>query len=54
MRYALRQQNPGQTMANYVYARRGESNRSAMRSEIKKDIEDQRNWFLNWNGKIGF
>ena len=54
MRYALRQPNPGQTMANYVYARRGESNRSAMRSEIKKDIEDQRNWFLNWNGKIGF
>ena len=53
MRYALRQQNPGQTMAKYVYARRGEDQRDAMRGEIQKDLTDQRSWFLGWNGKIG-
>ena len=53
MRYAMRQQNPGQTMAKYIYARRGEENSDAMRSEILKDLTDKRNWFLNWNGKIG-
>ena len=53
MRYAMRQSNPGQTMAKYVYARRGEDNRDAMRGEIKKDLTDQRNWFMQWNGKIG-
>jgi SusD family. len=54
MRYALRQSNPGQVMAKYVYGRRGEENRAIMRSEIKKNLEDQANWFLKWNGKIGF
>ena len=54
MRYALRQSNPGQVMAKYVYGRRGEENRAVMRSEIKKNLEDQANWFLKWNGKIGF
>jgi hypothetical protein len=53
MRYAMRQSNPGQTMAKYVYARRGEENRDAMRGEIKKDLTDQRNWYMQWNGKIG-
>lgn len=53
MRYAMRQQNPGQTMAKYIYARRGEDKSDAMRSEILKDLTDKRNWFLNWNGKIG-
>lgn len=54
MRYALRQTNPGQTLADYVYARRGKNNSAAMRSEIRKDLTDPRNWYLNWNGKIGF
>lgn len=53
MRFALRSDNPGQFMANKVYARRGSANSGAMRSEIKKDISDPRNWYLQWNGKIG-
>ena len=53
MRYAMRQSNPGQTLASYVYARRGKQNSDAMRSEIAKDLTDQRNWYLQWNGKIG-
>jgi len=54
MRYSLRQPNPGQTMAKFIYGRRGEANRDIMRGEIKKNLEDQKSWFLNWNGKIGF
>jgi len=26
---------------------------ATMKSEIKKDLYDKNNWFLNWNGKIG-
>lgn len=54
MRYAYRQDNPGKAMAKYVYGRRGEDNREALRGEIKKNLEDPKNWFLNWNGRIGF
>lgn len=54
MRFALRQPNPGKTMAEYIYARRGQDNRDIMRGEIKKNLEDQKSWFLNWKGKIGF
>jgi hypothetical protein len=54
MRYAYRQDNPGKTMAKFIYGRRGEGERATMMGEIKKNLEDQRNWFLNWNGKIGF
>ena len=53
MRYAYRQSEPGKVMAKYIYGRRGEDNRETLRGEIKKNLEDQRNWFLNWNGKIG-
>ena len=53
MRFAYRQPNPGQFLADKVYARRGKVNSSVMRSEIKKDLTDQRNWFLDWNGQIG-
>ena len=54
MRYAYRQDNPGKTMAKFIYGRRGEGERATLMGEIKKNLEDQRNWFLNWNGKIGF
>lgn len=54
MRYAMRQTNPGQTLADYVYARRGKNNSAAMRGEIRKDLTDSRNWYLQWKGKIGF
>ena len=54
MRHALRQPNPGQYMAEHVYARRGKANADAMRSEIRNDLTQPRNWYLQWNGKIGF
>lgn len=53
MRFALRQPSPGQYLAEKVYARRGKANSGAMRGEIKKDLTDQRNWYLQWNGQIG-
>ena len=53
MRFAYRQPNPGQFLAEKVYARRGKANSGAMRGEIKKDLTDQRNWYLQWNGQIG-
>ena len=54
MRFAFRQPNPGQFLANKVYARRGKNNSDAMRGEIRKDLTDQRNWYLSWKGQIGF
>lgn len=54
MRFAMRQPNPGATMAKYIYARRGEGKRAEMQGEIKKDLNDRNNWFLKWNGKPGF
>jgi hypothetical protein len=53
MRFALRQPNPGQFLANKVYARRGKDNSETMRGVIKKDLTDQRNWYLQWKGQIG-
>ena len=52
MRYAMRQPNPGQAMANIIGARLGEANRGSM-AAIAAKLTDQRNWFLNWKGKIG-
>ena len=54
MRFALRSDNPGQFMAEKVYGRRGKANADAVRAEIKNDISNPRNWYLQWNGKIGF
>ena len=53
MRYAYHQSNPGQAMAEIIGARLGEANRSSM-AAITAKLADQRNWFLNWKGKIGF
>ena len=54
MRYAMRQPNPGATMTKYIYGRRGEANRGEVQNLIKKDLNNRENWFLNWDGKIGF
>lgn len=54
MRYALRQPNPGAAMAKIIYGRRGKDNAAQVQGEIKKDLNNQQNWYLNWNGKIGF
>ncbi len=54
MRFALREQNPGQFLMDKICNRRGEKNRDAVRGEIKSDLTNPNNWYLNWNGKIGF
>lgn len=54
MRFALRSDNPGQFMADKVYGRRGKDKKDAVRAEIKNDVSNPRNWYLQWNGKIGF
>lgn len=54
IRFALRSANPGQFMADKVYARRGEANKESVRGEIKTDLTIPDNWYLKWNGKIGF
>jgi hypothetical protein len=53
MRYAMRQPNPGKAMGEIIGARLGEANRSSMSAIIDK-LADQRNWYLNWKGKIGY
>ena len=53
MRFAFRQPNPGAFLSNQVCNRRGKENSDLMRGEIKKDLNDQRNWYLRWNGQIG-
>ena len=54
MRFALRQPNPGQFLSDMVCRRRGEANKDAMRGEIKTDLTNQQNWYLRWNGLIGY
>jgi hypothetical protein len=54
MRYALRQPNPGATMAKFIYGRRGESRRGEMQGVIRQNLHDRNSWFLKWNGKIGY
>ena len=53
MRYALHQPNPEATLQQLVYARKGEANRQAMQSEIKRPLTDRKNWFLSWKGRLG-
>ncbi len=52
LRFALRRGEPS-FLANRIYGRRGEAKRGTVEAEIKSNLLDSRNWFLNWNGKIG-
>lgn len=52
MRVALRRGEPAY-LADRVYARRGESKKADMQSFIVKDLYQEANWYLNWNGEIG-
>jgi len=52
MRVALRRGDPSY-LANKIYARRGADNEATMRSLITVDLTDTRNWYMNWNDKIG-
>ena len=54
MRFALRDSNPGQYLANRIYARRGAENADIGRGEIKTDLTNKENWYLKWKGSIGF
>lgn len=54
MRFAMRSSNPGKVMTDHIYARRGKDNTSSVRSEITTDLTNQQNWYLRWNGKLGF
>lgn len=52
MRVALRREEPAY-LADRVYARRGEAKKADMQSFIVKDLYQEANWYLNWNGEIG-
>lgn len=52
MRVALRRADPSY-FADHIYGRRGEDRKAEMRSQIPVDLNNQNNWFLRWNGKIG-
>ena len=53
MRVALRRNDPA-FLADRIYARRGEDKVADMKALIRNDLYQPRNWYLNWNGKIGF
>lgn len=53
MRVALRRGEPAY-LADRIYARRGVDNKASMQSEIKTDLYNTENWYLRWNGEIGF
>lgn len=53
MRIALRRNDPA-FLADRIYRREGNANAALMKSKIKVDLYDMKNWFLNWKGKIGY
>ncbi|MBR1448196.1 MAG: RagB/SusD family nutrient uptake outer membrane protein [Prevotella sp.] len=53
MRMALYRNEPA-FLADRIYARRGSDNVDAVRGEIKVDLNEPRNWYLKWGGKIGY
>ena len=54
MRFAMRQPNPGSFMAKHIYARRGEKEAAATQADIKANFSNRSDWYLHWNGKIGY
>jgi len=53
MRVALRRGDPSY-LANHIYERKGAANVGTMKSLIKTNLLDSKNWFLSWNGKLGY
>ena len=51
MRFAFRQQNPEQFLAEKVAARRG---KNKVDEELKSRLMERKNWYLKWKGQIGF
>lgn len=52
IRVAMRRNDPNY-LADRIYGRRGADNASATRATIKKDLTDQTNWFMTFNGQLG-
>ena len=50
MRFAFRQSNPEEFLAEKVAARRG---KGAIDVTLKNRLMDRRNWYLRWKGQIG-
>ena len=50
MRFAMRQSNPEQFLAEKVAARYGKNN---IDEALKSRLMDKRNWYLSWKGQIG-
>ena len=53
LRVALRRGDPSY-LANHIYERKGAANVGTMKSLIKTNLLDEKNWFLSWNGKLGY
>lgn len=53
MRIALRRNDPGY-LAGHVYGRRGAAKVDEMKGLIQKDLTQPSNWYLDWNGQIGY
>ena len=51
MRFAMRQKNPEQFLAEKVAARRGKNN---IDEGLKSRLMNKENWYLKWKGQIGF
>ena len=51
MRFAMRQPSPEQFLAEKVAARRGKDN---IDEGLKSRLMNKQNWYLKWNGQIGF
>lgn len=53
MRVALRRNDPTY-LSKRVYNRKGVDNIVTMKGSIIKDLNDPKNWYLNWKGQIGY
>ena len=54
MRHAMRSSNPGEFMKEHIFARKGKDNAAEVQGDIKADLSNRQNWYLNWKGKIGY
>ncbi|MBR5061591.1 MAG: RagB/SusD family nutrient uptake outer membrane protein, partial [Prevotella sp.] len=49
---AMRRNDPSY-LANRIYMRRGADKVDEVKAFIGRDLNDTRNWYLNWNDQIG-
>lgn len=53
MRVALRRNDPTY-LSERIYNRKGAENYNTTKGTIIKDLNDTKNWYLNWKGQIGY